>query len=463
MTDPKFTFPDSADEPDLSAASQPPPANDDRRPMYLGEGVTATIATEVATLPALVTEISCFGMALRPTGEQDADLLLNAGKAVRVALHYRDRALSAFPAVVASISPISLPGEPPIPKISLEFLWDRDSVDLGSNQRTWYTCSDLFPVVAFCGDPFFFQEKIFLRVQRISRRGLWAHASARNKSLIPNITLPLTVQLPSITSTTLPARVVYVEQSSRQNRINLMLQFVDISEENSSLLGEYLLLSGAARSEQLTAEDFQIQRIRSPLDLRYASSGLDFERLLRLRHAFANQTPVPDSLPKEEMDKHLDGFDRCARQLYFVIASEVMAAVRVAFPDGDLTCSELHEISTNFPYWLRNNPFMEASRLVWSLKYKEKDFLLHVLRHLVRIAIETSHNYLVCHIPPALSQVFRSLGFEPLPVEYRPKLPRSSHAQKQEVVVLDVRAAMNRMSSISDRNWEIFYAPLKQG
>lgn len=443
------------------ATGVPPAQQQDRRPMYLGESVEVTIASEAGKIDAVVTEISCFGFAARPTsGGLDAGDYLSPGGTVKVVLSYRERSLTTFPAVVKSVTPLTLPGEPPIPSVSVEFVWDKAQINPVANVRKWYTCSDLFPVVAYCDDPFFFQEKSYFRVQKISRKGLWVSASARNKSLIPNLCLAISLQLPSLQPTTIAARVVYVENSERPNRINLILHFLDISDENISLLGEYLLLSGAAKTEELTKENFLIQRIRAPMDFRYATDPAEIERILRMRCAFHKKTAIPAVFSKDEMEQYTDGFDRNARQVFFVVASEPVAAVRVFFPGKELSRSELHEVSINFPLWLRHNQFVEASRLVWALHFKEKDFLLFVIRHLVRIAIETGHQYLVVHIPLTLSQVFKTLGFESVPVEYRQKPPRSSHADPQEVVILDVKGAMNRMPTISEKNWAIFYAPL---
>lgn len=427
-----------------------------RRPRYLGKTLQVVLGKKTEVFTCQVLELSSFSMALRSSSQHGKLVTPRMEATVRV--HEHDVELCSFQGVIAQVDQ-SANGAA---RIVVEYAWAKSVRSDWEHGLVWYDCSDIFPVAAFCEDPFFFGERIFLRVQKISRDGLFLIGSARNKSFMPNLTLLLTVQLPGVVTTTIPVRVVHVQEIDGGNRFEVITSFSRLNPLTSALLAEYLLLTGSAKKADLDAQNLNVRRIRTLLEFRFVANSRDMERVLRLRRSMATGVSCEAPGTLDELRSYTDGFDGSSRQAFVVMSSDVVAAVRILFPGKQLDGSELHEIVIDFPTWLRHNRFVEASRFVWSGDIRERDVFLFALRSVARITLETEHRYLVVHVPASMTAICRELGFEELRVQYRSQLPKCSHqgTEKPAVLWLDLHQALGRTAFTASRLWEIFYSQL---
>lgn len=430
-----------------------------RRPRYLGRTLQILLECDQRQYTFQLHDLSCYALgAKRPQPAPAEEFPLENGTEVGVWIRDKDIEVAAFRGRVGAVERTGA-----LERVDINYLWsDEERMTLLKEAR-WYPCSDIVPVAAWTEDPFFFEEKIFFRLHKISRLGLWLVASGRNKSFMPGLVVPVTVQLPGVATTAIPVRLAHIGAACTKDRLEILARFERPNGLNNALLAEYLLLTGAARKRELDEQGLAVRRTRSLLEIRFVSTSREMERILRLRRSAATGAPPQSEATIEELRDFADSFDKHSRQAFAVMASELVGAARVIFPGRVLEHSELHEISINFPTWLRNNRFVEISRFILGPEVDKRNVFLFLLRHAARITLETGHSHLVAHVPPEVASVCTELGFELLKVEYRDILPNSEHRNLKKPLVfwLDINVALTRTNFSASRIWEIFYGNLQ--
>jgi GNAT superfamily N-acetyltransferase len=169
----------------------------------------------------------------------------------------------------------------------------------------------------------------------------------------------------------------------------------------------------------------------------YADSTSDGDEILALRLR-AHQ--AEGHLAAAGIDDLRSPFDAHARHLTCRVGGRIVGYVRVIFVDGVAAKSQYvswggHEV----PRWLWAAGFVEAGAGAIDPDFQGTGLFSPLMRHTVRVAIQSGHRYVLGACDDELLPMYRALGYEVL--EERIVEPRPGWRFRSHLLVLDAAAA----------------------
>jgi hypothetical protein len=303
-------------------------------------------------------------------------------------------------------------------------------------------------------------------------KGMRLQTSARNKSFLPNLLLNVKIYLPTHNEFELVVKVLNTDtptDSQLKNRYVINVEFIEPTPQFLQAMVEYILLCGVDVSPQeLRREKLPMAAIEKSLSFFYATMQQDLDVISRLRQTcLFDELGVINSegysiqdeiLVEEEENVGFDVYDDNSRQIICKMGRKPIACVRVIFNNKNRTKCEMVSAVEVIPETLWSKRFVEISRLAWEKEYRESDVFVNLVRHIIRIAVESGHTHILTSSPPALKQLYLKVGFQPLELEWKPEV--AENKRKETPMLLDAKSILKGDLPIDKVVWNKIYAPV---
>lgn len=442
-----------------------------RRRVYFGEGVKITVKDihEVNSFMGEATDISPWGVSFI-IHDQKLSVYPKIGEIVIIFYANRDRFLGSIKARIVDLVRMNRRGAEVI-RYGFEFINEHILSGLGKTENKNFTLDELFRPSAWCNDPFFFQEKMVFKVTSFQASGMKLLTSARNKSFLPNLLLNLKIYLPIHMEFDLMVRVLSTETPSEEqqkNRYVVNVEFINPSQQFLQAMVEYVLFCGVDVSPlELRREKLPLSAIEKSLSFYYATLQQDLDIIMHLRATClfdelgvinSEGFVVQDEELVENYSFGFDTYDENSRQIICKMGKKPIACVRVIFNNKDRNKCEMASNVEVIPESLWTKRFVEISRLAWEKEYRESDVFVNLIRHIIRITVESGHSHILTSSPPALKQLYLKVGFQPLELTWKAEVDEKK--KKESPMLLDAKNILKGDLIIDKFVWNKIYAPV---
>ncbi|WP_186645825.1 hypothetical protein [Fluviispira vulneris] len=441
-----------------------------RRTVHLGEGIKVHLKddSEIYSIKGEATDFSPWGINVLIV---DQKLSTYPKKDDIVRIHYtiQDKLNTFVKGKVTNVVNLSL-DENPYVRFGIEFIIEKNKVTEANAQLKKYEVPDIFAPHAWCNDPFFFQERILFKVTSFYANGMLLVTSARNKTLIPNLPLSLKMYLPFQGEFEVHTKIIETKSSTETNLVDRYTVNVEFTHKNNAfmqMMVEYILFCGVeVTPQELRNEKLPVAIIEKSLSFSYAAEDeipiiMDlrkkslFEEVEISTEAFIQ---IGDTLVENPYGGLQDKFDEFSRQVVCKVGRKAVAALRIIFNNKDKNHCEMATYIINMPEWLWSKKFVEISRFAWEKDYRESDIFINMIRHVVRIVIESGHTHILTSAPIALKQLYMRVGFQPVQLAWKSDV--SEKKTKETPLILDAKGILANDVVIDKFIWNKIYSPI---
>lgn len=348
-------------------------------------------------------------------------------------------------------------------KYGIEFINDNQFNDNESQGRKYYDIPDIFGPQCWCDDPFFFQEKLVFKIKSIHANGMTLITSARNKTLLSNIDLQLNVSIPTCGDFLVNVQIFSVQfynKSTAKDRYIVEVIFDKNSSKFLQVMVEYILFCGVEVTPlELRQDNLPVNIIENSLTYYYAIEAYDMEKVIQLRKNSLIEFSSKDRKDNTEVnlsEKYTDKFDSYSRQVLCKVGKRAVACIRLIFNNKDKNKSEIYSYVEKIPDWLWSIRFVEISKFSWDRDYRESDIFINMIRHIVRIVIESGNTHLLTTSPEALVPLYLKVGFQPLEMNWKKNIPESKTFEKP--LLLDAKGILSGEIIMDKFLWNKIYS-----
>ena len=446
---------------------------DSRRSVYLGEGIKVYLKDdeEIRSIHGEITDLSPWGVNVFII-DQKLSTYPKKGDTVRI--HYstkekkncysRGRVIYIVEKTIEDIKYL---------RYGIEFINEYAINNLGNENKKFYEIPDLFGPHCWCEDPFFFQEKLVFKIKNIHSQGMTLITSARNKTLIPNLEIQLKVSIPTCDEFLVNVKVVQTQFSNKGNEKDRYIVDVEFENQNSKFLQvmvEYILFCGVeVTPKELRKDNLPVDIIENSLTYFYAKEPQDMEKVIQLRKSSLFEevpkdaptfTQVGDTLVENPDANFKDNYDSYSRQVLCKVGKRPVACIRIIFNNKDKNKSEIISYIDSMPEWLWSKKYVEISRFAWDKDYRESDVFINMIRHVVRIVIESGNTHILTSSPEALKQLYLKVGFQPINITWKQDVSESK--SKESPLLLDAKGILTGEVIIEKFVWNKVYSRISK-
>jgi hypothetical protein len=301
-------------------------------------------------------------------------------------------------------------------------------------------CQEFFYAPAFCEDPIFFQEKLHFQAIAFSNRSLKLLCSARNKSLLPGVSLTLTLFLPMIGEQKVKVRTGVSRNSEKADRYVMEAEFLEVQESFLENLARFLIATGSvAQVEALVQRGFPVRGV---------------EGFLRFETMAPEENPaILKSFKLERTGNTTEKWVLCKLGL------EVLGSGRFAIIKGPKNPEDswLSTQVARLPKDLIEMGFVEGSWVCAPGTPHMTDAYFHFVKNFARLTLEAGMRQLVTLCQKDAWPLCRALGFVPVDAQIKPTY--GTDAQWM-IVALDVGAVIRGAVPVHRSVWEKIYEPV---
>lgn len=318
--------------------------------------------------------------------------------------------------------------------IGIRFSAKRQEPTAGDDRRkgSRWICSSQFDPVAIAPNPAQFNDFLYFKIRDISKSGIRAITSLRNKFIVPGMELTLQVSfpIPSQISTMMKVARIGVTTEGGKDYLEVGLTFTSLSRQQREIIGQYLVQFSDADSLKRIREDgfFPLSLTRG-VDYQYIKSEEDFRQVLELRLSANREVgKVPDHYAAEDM---ADIYDTRGRILVGKYRGIVVGTARLSFAEaGDrLEHEEYVTLPDDFP---RRDQVLECARAATNPEFRGSDLWTTLIQHIAIVAIQARRYWVVLSTTPELVGMYLRLGFRDTGLRYEHEL----YPGKVQVVLL---------------------------
>jgi len=294
--------------------------------------------------------------------------------------------------------------------------------DINEEKResTRFKCSEQFLPTGTAPTPGKFNDYMFFRVEDISASGMRIITSMRNKTLMRDQRLDVTLSIPCVGSIqgTVVIRRVDFTHSDLKEFLVLGVEFVKDDEILQKSLAEYLLQFGENVTVQsLIKEGFKLSEAYKRFDFSYVKSKEEYNEVLALRvKSYKAAKKINDDTSPEQM---ADEFDSRSRILIVKHGGKIVGSVRIIFhEDMDrLSYSRYFDVP---PEVLPDRKlYAEASRFCTDPDYSGADIFYHLAEHMVLTTVKSGRKFILGGAAGTLVGQWTRCGFARLGVQYK--------------------------------------------
>lgn len=319
---------------------------------------------------------------------------------------------------------------------------DRKSSSLTDGDRrtgSRWVCNTQYDPIGIAPNPAQFNDFIYFKIRDISKSGIRAITSLRNKFIIPGMELNLQISFPMTSHVAIPARVTRlgITAEGGKDYLDVGLKFNELSRRQREVIGQYLVqFSNAESLKAIRNDGFFPLSLTKGIDYQFIKSEEDFRRVLELRlRANREAGKVPERYTAEDM---ADIFDTRSRIIVGKYRNEVVGTIRLTFFEANERLE--HENYLTFPGdFPKSHQILECSRAATSPEFRGSDLWTTLMQHIAIVALLAKREWVLISTTPDLVPMYKKIGFKDTGQTYEHEL---YPGQTQVVLLINVPEAV---------------------
>jgi predicted GNAT family N-acyltransferase len=302
---------------------------------------------------------------------------------------------------------------------------ERSDTDDRRKTPRWLCSDDYFPTCVG-PSPGKINDYMLFQVRDVSLNGMQLLCSLRNKFLIPDMTLRLTVNFPTIGDFVAVVRIVRVgfATDTGKDRLSVGVQFLEITDYMRRTMGQYLVqFSNVESLEELRSFGYRPNSITRAVDFYYLKTEEDYREVLALRRiAHESDSNLRTSaLTDEDMG---DINDAEARILVGKYNGKIIATARIRFNTLDDPLE--HEQFVTWPDQLpRRDQILEVSRVCNHPDFRRADLLAGLFQFACATCIQHERPWVLIGSWTNMVSFYEKLGFRKTGLHHSEELWRT--------------------------------------
>lgn len=311
-------------------------------------------------------------------------------------------------------------------------------------------CKSAIRPQAYCPDPFFYNEKVYFKVEGFSHKGVVLTTSKRCKSILPKHQFQLDIFIPGAKLFTLEAKNSDFFYHSSSNILTLFIEISSPPESYTKAITEYLLLfTPDTTPGYLRQIGFSIQNLQESISVHHQSLGDNIlsDQNFKISDLFQSIEPSIFQRIKSK-----------SKPLSLKIGSQLAVNLQLTYLDQNgievvfTNHQDLDETFAEeciFAHSLYESPYIKAS-----------DYLFSLITHLARITIQSSYKNLIIKTHPQWVTTLAKLGFKEINIQS--KLLNHNTDQSQFMCLQAKQTILNKNKVIESGVWDKVYKSLYQ-
>jgi hypothetical protein len=387
-----------------------------RRRVYLGEGLTFEIRSQDARLEAEAIDLTPDGLGLALV---HAPVVPAVGEVVSVRYTGRGASDAAQEAVVRHVGSVRT-----LPRIGVSLVPDA-SAGVERRDLVRYPCPDALPAYATAACPWFFRESLRFRILEVGAGGMTLRTS---QPLLPKVELDFDLHLAFTGVEHARGRLL----SAHGDQVGV--EWIAPPRALLKALSRYLLAGDETLTPAiLRAGGLAVGSVERAVTYDYATSSADYEAILALRlHAHQAE----GHLVSASLADMRSPFDAHSRHLTCRFGGRIVGYVRVIFVDRDRARSQYvsmggHEV----PPWLWEAGFVEAGAGAMHPDFQRSGLFVPLMLHSLRVAVQSGHRFVLGACDDGLLGMYQEMGFELL--EQRIVEPKAGWRFRSHLIYID--------------------------
>lgn len=296
-----------------------------------------------------------------------------------------------------------------------------DSDDRRKTPR--WLCSDEYFPTCVAPSPGKINDYMLFQVRDVSLDGMQLICSLRNKFLIPDMTLRLTVNFPTIGDFVVVVKVVRVGFTTfaGKDKLAVGVSFLKVSDYMLRIIGQYLVqFSNVDSLDELRKLGFRPNSISKAVDFYYLKTEQDYREVLYLRRVAhqADENFKDKNVADEDMG---DIRDTEARILVGKHDGKLIATARVRFNSLDQPLE--HEQFVDWPDRLpRRDLIIEVSRVCIHPEFRKGDLLAGLFQFACATSIQHERPWVLIGSWPKMVPFYNKIGFQETGLKHNEEL-----------------------------------------
>lgn len=430
----------SSDKPAWMSENNREDRGERRRILYLGENVLCTIIRGSESSQAELVDLSPKGAAIV---NRKGKYLLALEVGDRVILEFKkNEPICVVHGLVANTGKMVIQGQEHI-RIGIQF-----NIQIHTYYNEFTTalpgqlllCQSYIRPQLYCYDSFFFQEMVLFQVNGFTHAGIDVVVSSRWKSIIPGQRLALYAHIPGRGNFQIYCKnSLHYYHSPWRDRFRIFLEYEQASRDYLMAVSEYLLMMNHKVTPRLLREaQFAVGPFENACHLEktsFSTEAYPSDRFTSSNIAMPHIEPIDTrNLP---ISRQVCCKLGCHKIAYFCL---------VFIEPGELYFGDSlpKESSDTRSIWLTN--FLVSSDA------KISDFLVPMMKHIIRITVQSESHYLYLEVKSTkMIKILKLLGFTSKPSKQR----------KFQLMALDIRRIFSkREMQIGSDAWNKIYKEL---
>ena len=275
-----------------------------------------------------------------------------------------------------------------------------------------WMCSDYYFPTCVATSPFVLHEITHFQVRDLSAEGMLLICSLRNKYLLPEMKIRLTVNFPMIGDFVCMAKVVRVSFTTRSGKDMLAVgvEFVSPTEQMKRVIAQYLIqFSNVSSLGELRQFGLVPPSVLRAVNFYFIKTEADYKEVLKLRRLahLADDNFAVTEVSDEDMG---DIYDAQSRILVGSYNGEIITTARIRF--NSLEEPLEHEAYVTWPSSLpRRDQIIEVSRAANHPDFRHSDLLMGLFQF-IAATCRQEKPYFVIGSWPSMIDFYKRLGFK---------------------------------------------------
>ena len=306
-----------------------------------------------------------------------------------------------------------------------------EKTDSHRRRGSRWICSSRFDPVCMAANPLQFNDFLYFRIRDISKSGLRAVTSLRNKFIVPGMELQAQLSFPLTSQISIPLRIARVNLTAEQGKdyLEVGLEFCELSKHHREVIGQYLIQFSNADSLKAIREDgFAPSSLAKGVDYYYIKTAEEFKEVLDLRLlANSKSAKVPDHYTAEDM---ADIYDTRSRILVGRYNGKIVGTMRLTFSElgQRLEHEKYVDLPPDFP---RSEQILEIARAATHPDFRASDLWTSLMQHAAIAAIQAKRPWVLMSTTSELKQMYIRLGCKDTGLRYTHEL----YPEKEQLIM----------------------------
>lgn len=263
-----------------------------------------------------------------------------------------------------------------------------------------------------------FNEHLYFRVKDISQSGIQFVTSLRNKSLIPQMRLEASVQLPLQGNISLKLEVVRIKVGKDLGRdvLEVGAKILNFDRVVSESIGQFLLQFGPQVTPKLLREQGIISSsVANAVQFQFVRNEQEYYEVLKLRqlaYSCAGKISIDDTI-----ENRGDEIDVRSRIIIGLHHGRVIASSRMIFSDytDKMEQEKFTELPENFP---RRDECVEITRACVHPDFWRTDVLMEMCKFMAINMAQSKRPYAVICASKEMIPLYKKMGYKLTTVKY---------------------------------------------